>query len=173
MNSNNTAKILQNLVAKILDRNGYSYVVGNNMTQWREMRIAKGARIPSQFNPEFCDQTQCRYVSILDREGNIAATRAWRTIEIDDFVEMIEGGRMWVDDPESYGWRRFDSGLNRGAVISESGWISVGGAMQSFVPGKRLSWYLGSLHWIFATMEGVDCTITTAFRDIAAAQIPS
>jgi hypothetical protein len=45
--------------------------------------------------------------------------------------------------------------------------------MQSFVPRKKLSWYLGALHWIFAIQDGVDCTVTSAFRDIAAANIPA
>lgn len=173
MSANRSIIQLQNTVSEILSHNGFRYIVGNDMKEWRAMRKSKGARIPNTFDPKFCDQAQSRFVSILDSGGNVAATRAWRTLETGNFVDAIETGKVWVDDPEAYGWQRFDSGIDRHSVLSDTGWISIGGAMQSFVKGKRLSWYLGTLHWIFATQEGVDCTVTSAFRDIAAANIPT
>lgn len=167
-----SAKVLQDLVAQKLLENGFSYIVGNDMQRWREMRISKGARIPSPFNPRFCDQSQSRFVSILDRDDNVVATRAWRTIETDNFVRAVESGAIWMDNPTSYGFSRIDSRLDSRSVRQNSGWISIGGAMESFIPGKAFSWYLGSLHWVFATMEDVDYTVTTAFSDIARANIP-
>lgn len=143
---NHSIILLQNHVARILARSGYSYVVGNDMEKWRAMRLRRGARIPNPFDPEFCDQTFSRYVSIVDRRGVTVATRAWRMIETASFVDAIESGAVWMDDPADRGWRRLDTGIDPRSVPAESGWISVGGAMQSFVPGKKLSWYLGTLH---------------------------
>ncbi|MBL6598478.1 MAG: hypothetical protein ISP41_06265 [Alphaproteobacteria bacterium] len=167
-----SAKALQDLVSQKLLENGFSYIVGNDMQRWRELRMSKGARIPSPFNPRFCDQSQSRFVSILDGNENVVATRAWRTIETESFVQEVESGKIWMDNPKSFGFSKIHSGLDPRSVHTNSGWISIGGAMESFVPGKAFSWYLGSLHWVFATMEDVDYTVTTAFPDIANADIP-
>lgn len=173
MTPNRSVLLLQNAVSDTLARNGYRYVVGNDMDEWRSMRLRKGARIPNTFDPAFCDQSQAKFISILDQDGDVAATRAWRNLETDDFVDAIESGKVWVDDPKARGWERFSTGIDRSTAPSDTGWISIGGAMQSFVKGKKLSWFLGALHWIFATQEGVDCTVKSAFRDIAAASIPT
>jgi hypothetical protein len=172
MTVNRSIILLQNKVSDILACNGLRYVVGNDMEEWRSMRKSKGARVPNPFDPEFCDQSQAKFISILNEYGDVVATRAWRILETENFVEAIESGLVWVDDPRVRGWVRFDSGIDKCSVPNDTGWISIGGAMQSFVKGRKLSWYLGTLHWIFATQEGVDCTVTSAFRDIAAANIP-
>ena len=65
---------------------------------------ANGAFVYSHLDTRWSRADTAEWVGIYDgKTGNIAACLAYRVLENADFVQMVEDGRIYADNPQKWG----------------------------------------------------------------------
>jgi hypothetical protein len=146
-----------------LAKNGYFAKTGSDFFEFSARLRHAGRFLIPQFDPHFVDSLdQGRWTAIYRGDGTLAGTIALRVFE-GDFVEMLETGTLFYDDPVSNGWGRYETGAL--GQVSIKGKVCSRGGIHSFEPKTRMAWWAICFALAQAVELQCDYSAGTAFPE--------
>jgi len=127
------------VVRWVLSEHGYYAKTGSDFYEFAARLRHSGRFLNPQFAPNLVSNLdEGRWTAIYRGDGSLAATIALRVLN-GDFVQLLETGHVFYDNPSEHGWGTYSTGV--GADISIRGRICSRGGIHSFEPKTRMAWW--------------------------------
>ncbi|WP_193189047.1 hypothetical protein [Nisaea sediminum] len=145
---------IESETADRLARAGFAVSFSSDMRAWKQALVADNRFVSPHFDPDFTAPAGAAWIRITDKHtGALAACLAYRIYPAADYLEMVENGRIYVDDPAAWGFRPHRHGLDH---IGLAGRVMSRGGLHSFAPGHALSFWICGIALEVALQERVD-----------------
>lgn len=146
-----------------LAEHGYFAKSGSDFFEFSARLRHSGRFLNPQYAPRHvAGLSEGRWTAIYRGDGTLAATIALRVVD-GDFVEMLERGTVFFDDPETNGWGSYETGIRE--QISIRGKICSRGGIHSFEPKTRMAWWVICFALAQAIELGCDYSAGTAWPE--------
>lgn len=152
-----------NSVRWALADQGYFAQTGDDFYEFAARLRHAGRFLNPQFSPKLVSGLESgRWTAIYRGDGSLAGTIALRVLE-GDFVEMLESGAVFYDDPQKHGWGKYETGVK--GRVSIKGKVCSRGGIHSFEPKSRMAWWLICFALGHAVQMGCDFSAGTAWPE--------
>lgn len=143
--------------------------------EWAARMRRAGRTANPQYRSWNLDQKNTRVALIFEaglpgEPDTILGSICWRVFETEDYIDDLESGTLWYDEPHKRGWQTLRTGLS--GVVSISGRICSRGGINSFRKGSAVSWWLAMFPMLASIEEGCAYNVGIPLEAIAQGGLP-